>query len=212
MSVASDRMTSSGTARMVRSARSIAVAGLWLGPRRARRLGFRPLGSRRDLAVRRVDPGVHLPALDRLLLLEVLGQVHELLAALGQNLSGTLVAGIDQPVDFLVDLAGDLLAVVSLLAEVAAQEDELLLVPERERAQLVGHAPLGHHAAGELRGLTHVVRGTRGDVAEDQLLRNPTAEDDRHVVVELAAPDQIPVLRRERHPPAKAHAPRPDRD
>src|SRR5438067_10222 len=126
-----------------------AIVRFGLDLRRALCLGLGGSGSFGDLAVGRVEHGVHLPAFNRLFCLEIFGQLHELVAALGQNLPGTLIACIDQPVDFLVDLPGDLLAVVSLLAEVAAEEDELLLVAERERAQLVGHAPLGHHAAGE---------------------------------------------------------------
>src|SRR2546421_8524198 len=158
-----------------------AVVGLRLGRRRARRFGLGPLRHRRHLAVRRVDDGVHLPALDRFFGLEILRELDELVAALGEDLLGTLVAGIDETVHFLIDLAGDLFAVIPLLAQVAAEEDELFLVAEGERTELLGHAPLGDHAPCELGGLADVVRGPRGDVAEDELLRDPTAEDDSHV-------------------------------
>src|ERR1700736_5915689 len=105
-----------------------AIIGLGLGLRGARGFGLGPLGHRRQLAVGRADHRVHLPALDRFFGLEVHGELDELFAALGQDLFGTLVAGIDQAVYFLVDLAGDLFAVVALLAQIAAEEDELLLV------------------------------------------------------------------------------------
>src|SRR5438105_8904995 len=166
-----------------------AVVGLRLRWRRARRFGLGPLRDRRHLAVRRVGHGGHLPALDRFFGLEVLGELDELVAPLGEDLLGTLVAGIDEAVHFLVDLAGDLFAVIPLLAQVAAEEDELFLVAEGERTELLGHAPLGDHAARELGGLADVVGGARGDVAEDELFRDPTADDDSHVVVELAARD-----------------------
>src|SRR5207244_7530334 len=115
-----------------------AVIGLGLRRRRARRFGLGPLRDRRHLAVRRVDDGVHLPALDRFFGLQVLRELHELVAALGQDLLGPLVAGIDEAMDFLVDLPGDLLAIVPLLAKVAAEEDELFLVAEGERTELIG--------------------------------------------------------------------------
>src|SRR5437868_9534690 len=113
-----------------------AVVSLGLRRRRARRFGLGPLRHRRHLAVRRVDDGVHLPALDRFFGLEVLRELHELVAPLGQDFLGALVAGIDEAVDFLVDLAGDFFAVIPLLAEVAAEEDELFLVTEGQRTEL----------------------------------------------------------------------------
>src|ERR671914_635588 len=47
----------------------------------------------------------------------------------GQDLLGLGVGLVDQPPHLLVDLEGDLLGVVLLVAEVAAQEDVLLLGP-----------------------------------------------------------------------------------
>src|SRR3984893_17003160 len=189
-----------------------AVVGLRLRRRRARRFGLGPLGNRRHLAVGRVDDGVHLPALDRFLGLQVLRELDELVAALRQDLLGALVAGVDEAVDFLVDLAGDFFAVIALLAEVATEEDELFLVAERQWAELLGHAPFGDHAARQLGGLADVVGGARGDVAEDELFRDAAAEDDGHVVVELTAGDQVAVLGRQLHGPAEGHAARDDRD
>src|SRR6266576_2595509 len=144
------------------------VVGLRLCWRRAGRFCLGPLRHRRHLAVGRVDDGIHLPALDRFFGLEVFRELDELVAPLGEDLLGTLVAGIDEAVHLLVDLAGHLFAVIPLLAQVAAEEDELFLVAEGERTELLGHAPLGDHAARELGRLTDVVGGARGDVAEDE--------------------------------------------
>src|ERR1700730_765037 len=113
------------------------VVGLRLAGGRARRFGLGPLGDWRYLAVGRVDDGIHLPALDGFFGLQVLRELDELVAALRQDLLGALVAGIDQAMHFLVDLAGDLFAVVPLLAEVAAEEDELFLVAEGQGAELL---------------------------------------------------------------------------
>ena len=69
-----------------------------------------------------------------------------------------------------------LLRVVLHLGEVAAEEDLLFLLAERDRAELVAHAVLAHHAAGELGGLLDVVARAGGGVAEDQLLGGAAAE------------------------------------
>ena len=99
-----------------------------------------------------------------------------------------------------------------MLAEIAAEEDELFLVAESKWAELLGHAPLGDHPARQLGGLANIVRGSRGDVAEDQLFRDPSAQDDGHIVVQLAARHQVTILRRQLHRPAEGHAARDDRD
>src|SRR5207244_9348761 len=91
-----------------------AVIGLGLRRRRAGRFGLGPLRDRRHLAVRRVDDGVHLPSLDRFFGLEVLRELDEFVAALRKDFLGALVAGVDEAMHLLVDLAGDLFAVVPL--------------------------------------------------------------------------------------------------
>ena len=113
--------------------------------------------------------------------------------------------------NFLVDLAGHFLAVVALLAEVSTEEDQLLLVTEGQRAELIGHAPLGHHPARQLGRLADVVGGTGGDVAKGDLLGDPAAEHDRHVIVELAARNEVAVLGGKLHRPTQGHATRDDR-
>ena len=47
-----------------------------------------------------------------------------------EHVLGALVGFVDQPADFLVDLVRDLVRVVALLADFAAQEDQLFLAAE----------------------------------------------------------------------------------
>ena len=49
--------------------------------------------------------------------------------------------------NLLVDLVRDLVAVVPLLADLAAEEDQFFLLAERERTERLAHAELGHHPA-----------------------------------------------------------------
>ena len=70
----------------------------------------------------------------------------------------------------IVDGGG--LGVVALpRTELAAEEHLALLLAERQRPELVAHAPLAHHAARELGGVLDVVAGARGDLVEDRAPR-----------------------------------------
>ena len=110
----------------------------------------------------------------------------EFFAALGQDLLRALVGSVHQAVDLLVDLARHFFAVVALFAKIATQEDQLFLMAEGQGAQLLRHPPLGHHPARQLGRLADIVRGAGRDVAEDELFCHPAAENDGHIVVQLA--------------------------
>ena len=80
---------------------------------------------------------------------------------------------------------GDLVRVVALLADLPAEEHELVALPERERAELVAHPELGDHPAGQVGRLLDVVAGARRRVAEDQPLGDVAAEQAGDLVLEL---------------------------
>ena len=88
----------------------------------------------------------------------------------GEHLHRPLVGAVDDRADLLVDRLGDVIGVVPLLADLAAEEHELVALPERERAEPVAHAVLGDHPAGPVGRLLDVVRRARRGVAEDQPL------------------------------------------
>src|SRR5919197_2169728 len=121
----------------------------------------------------------------------------------GQDLLGLQVRLVDQAAHLLVDLEGDLLGVVLLVTEVAAEEDVLLLGAENQRAEPVAHAVLADHLAGDLGGPLDVVGGAGGRVQEPQLLGDPPAQQHGQLVDHLAAGDQELVLERQAERPAE---------
>ena len=60
----------------------------------------------------------------------------ERLAVLGEDVLGPLVGGLDDAADLVVDLAGDLVGVVGLGGELAAEERLAVVVAEDARAEL----------------------------------------------------------------------------
>ena len=133
---------------------------------------------------------------DGLLGHELLGKGHEAVAVGRQDLRRSLVRLVDDRPDLLVDLLRDLVAVVALLADLSAEEDQLVALPEGQRAELVAHAELGDHAPRQVGRLLDVVAGTGRGVAEDQPLGDVAAEQARDLVLELGLGLQIAVLLR----------------
>ena len=74
--------------------------------------------------------------LDGLLGDQSLGQLDQAILVLGQHIHRPGVATVDDRADFLVDLLGDVVRVVALLADLAAEEDELVALAEGQRAEL----------------------------------------------------------------------------
>ena len=62
-------------------------------------------------------------------------------------------------------------------------------VAEGDRPEPLAHAPVGHHAAGELRGLVQVVLGPGAEFVEDQLLGRPPAQEEHQAGVQFALAD-----------------------
>ena len=129
-----------------------------------------------------------------------------------EHLGGPLIGLVDDRPDLFVDGLGDLLAVVALLADLAAEEDQLVALPEGQRAELVAHAELGDHPAGEVGRLLDVVAGTGRGVAEDEPLGHVAAEQSGDLVLELGLALEVAVLGRQRHRVAEGHAAADDRD
>src|SRR5262245_35934929 len=111
-----------------------------------------------------------------------------------------------------VDLHGRALGVAYLLREVAAEEDLLLLLPERHRAALVAHAPLAHHLARQLGGALDVVARAGAELRQDQLLRRAPAEHDGEAREHPVLGDAVAVVDRHLLRQAERHAARDDGD
>ena len=80
---------------------------------------------------------------------------------LEQHVLGDLVGGLDDAADLVVDLARDLVGVVGLGGELAAEERLAVVVAEHARAELLAHAEAHDHLLGGRRDLLDVVRRAR---------------------------------------------------
>ncbi len=97
---------------------------------------------------------------------------------------GQLVGLLDHAADLVVDLAGNLLRIVGLGTDVAAQERLVVVVTEHARTELLGHAVAHDHLFGRAGDFVQVVSRPRGHLLEDDLLSGPPTEGHRHPVHE----------------------------
>jgi len=105
---------------------------------------------------------------------EVLVEVGE---PAGQGRDGALRARIRiAPLEVLPECPDRLDVRILDLADLTAEEHELVALAERQRAELVAHAELGDHPAGQVGRLLDVVAGTGRGVAEDQAFRGVADE------------------------------------
>mgnify|MGYP000915167492 CR=1 FL=1 len=145
---------------------------------------------------------------------EVRGQALERVAV-GHGLPlslGALVRGLHDAADLVVDLAGDLVRVVRLRRELAAEERLAVVVAEHARAELVAHAELGDHPAGQVGRLLDVVARTGRGIAEDQPLGDVAAKQSGDLVLELRLRLEVAVLHGQPHRVTEGHAAADDRD
>src|SRR6478672_9323467 len=193
-------------------ARGLAARALG-GRRRRRRLDvLGRLGAENVLLGTALEQGLELVGLDRLALDEDLADRPEVLAVLREDVLGALVGGLDDPADLVVDLARDLVGVVGLGRELAAQERLAVVVAEHARAEALAHAEAHDHLLRGGRDLLEVVRGAGRDLAEDDLLGGAAAERHRHRVGQLRARGEELVLRRQRDRVAERLPAADDRD
>src|SRR4051812_36263839 len=153
-----------------------------------------------------------LVAIDRLASKQDVGEGVEAVTVRAQDPARPIVGATDDAADLVVDLARDLVAVVRLGGELAAQERLAVVVAEDARAELLAHAEAHDHLLRGRRDLLEVVGRAGGDLLEDDLLRGTAAEGHRHRVVELGARREELVLLRHRDRVAQRLAAADDRD
>src|SRR5579884_377904 len=190
---------SAGQTRPGQRARGLAPGTVRGG--RGRRYGN--LGRRRSLGAEDLllglspQEGLELLLLDRLALDQDLGQLGQRRAVLGQDVLGLDVGRFDDPSDLVVNLASDLVRVIGLGAELAAQKRLAMIVAEDPGAQFLGHPESHHHLLCGLGHLLQVIGGTGGHLIEDDLLGCPTSQRHGHVVQQLRPGGQELVLARQ---------------
>ena len=67
-----------------------------------------------------------------------------------EDIPDFLIAGVYDRLDLLIYSVRDSVAIVSLLADISAEEDLVMLMPELYESQLVAHAKLRDHLASYL--------------------------------------------------------------
>src|SRR5262245_65185114 len=82
-----------------------------------------------------LEQRLELVGLDRLALEQQLGDRLEVIAVLLEDVARHLVRSLDDPADLVIDLTRDLVRVVRLGAELAAEERLAVIVAEHARAE-----------------------------------------------------------------------------
>ena len=178
-----------------------------------RRLGLRLGLLREDLFLGcSVEEAQELILVDRLALDEDRREPVQLVHVLLEHLAGAGMRLFDHPADLGVDLARDLLRVVGLGGHLATEERQILVATEHARAELLAHPVAHDHLLRGMRDLLQVVRGSGGDLVEDELLGRAPAEDSGQLVHQGALRRQVPVLARQRDRVAERLAAADDRD
>src|SRR5437879_3436130 len=83
---------------------------------------------------------------------------------------------VDDAADLGVDLLHRRLGDVLVRGDRAAEEYLALVLAVHHRPKLLGHAPLGHHAARHVGGFPEVIARARGHLVHEQLFGDPASE------------------------------------
>src|SRR5882672_101763 len=148
--------------------------------------GLRARGLRRPRRLAGHDVA-DLVGVDGLELEQRLGHRLDLVAVVLEKLAREAVLLVDDALDLAVDLLHRRLGHALVRGDRAAEEDLALVLAVDHRPELVGHAPLRHHAARDLGGALEVVGGAGGHLLHEQLFGNAPAEQHRdHVEQPIA--------------------------
>src|SRR5438094_8954555 len=126
-------------------------------------------GHRRRLGLQRLPRQdlFDLLALQALPLEQRLGQAVQSLAGPEKSIARPLIALIDDPSDFLVDLIRDFFTVVTRLDQVASQEHRTVAPAQGQRSKFFAHSEFGDHLPRQFRSLLEIVLSTGRDLVEN---------------------------------------------
>ena len=130
-------------------------------------------------------------ALDRLVDEQILREAGQQIGMLAQQRLALGIGLIEDVLDFFVDRGGSLLGIALRGAEIAADEDAVARIVERDGAELLRHAVFHDHVAGDVRRLLDVTGRTGGNILEEELLGNAAAERGDDAVKHLAAGREV---------------------
>src|SRR5918994_6627983 len=181
------------------------VARRWLGGR------LRAGGLRRPRRLAGHDVA-DLVGVERLVLEQRLGHHLDLFAVLLEDLASDAVLLIDDAADLGVDLLHGRFGHALVRGHRAAEEHFALVLAVHHGTELVGHAPLRHHAARDFRGALEVVRRAGGHLVHEQLFGDAAAEQHRDHAEQPVAVLAVAVLGRQLHGHAERTSARNHRD
>ena len=134
---------------------------------------------------------VELLSLHSLVLEQVLGDVHQLLGMLGQDLlaeGGSLVKDL---LDLGVDEVCSLLGIALGGAEITADKDGVAGRIIADGAQLLAHTIAHDHVTGDGAGVLDVTGGAGGDIVKEQLLGDSAAQSHNDALEHLGAAAEV---------------------
>jgi len=140
------------------------------------------------------EQAIDLVGLQGFMLQEGFSQGVQSIPVLRQGFFGSLCHVADHPAHLAIDETGRVLAEISRLGDLSAQEDMFLALPESHRPEFVAHASLAYHAARQLSRLLEILRCPRRHIAERQLLRRPAAEPHGDAIEEILAREVVAIL------------------
>ena len=144
--------------------------------------------------------------LNLLVIVQIVCHRVQLIHMVGQNLFSTLVGCIDELTHLTVNLERYMIGIVLGLVKITAQENFALARTIYDGAQLFAKAILGHHAARQIAGPLNIVGSAGGDIIQHQLFRHTAAQQHHQILLHLAFPPVVAVLRGQRHGKSSCHS------
>ena len=142
---------------------------------------------------------------------QIVRDFDQFILVLRQDFLRAGVCLVDDAFDLRVYLRFRLVGAVALCRQISAEEHLIVIVAERDRAEL-GHSVFRNHVSGERRRSFDVVGRSRAHIVENDLLRNSAAQKPDDAVKDLLFRHVLFVFRRDVIGISRRHASRDDRD
>ena len=156
------------------------------------------------------DDHLHFAGIEHLAFQQSAGNAAQRRPVVFEDALGRVVALVDQPANFAVDLDCRIFTEVAMLRDLTAKEDLLILLAESDRTQSA-HAELANHLASQLGSLLNVVAGAGSHRAQEQLLGQASAHHDCQPRLQIITRIGVFIVERQLHGYTERHAAGNDR-
>lgn len=96
------------------------------------------------------------------------------------------IAVIYDALDFLIDLTGNLLTVSLGMCQILTDEDFIIVIVIADNTDIIRHSVTGYHTAGCLGGFLNITGCSGGNISEDDLLCDTSAQRDHDILEHTA--------------------------